>query len=88
MTDCEHEHDWGDARTAPIGTARPCRVGDCTKWGVRHRRKVRWEEPTVEELIGLTAHMMEAVAIAQAMQIIHGSERGLARAREALGYDR
>lgn len=83
----EHEHDFGDARKVPIGTARPCRVGSCAEWGVRHRGRVIWEKPTVEELIGLTAHMMEAIAIAEAMVIIHGQDRGMRRAREVLGYD-
>ena len=83
----EHEHDFGlDPRQAPIGTARMCRAPDCTHWGVRHRGRVRWEDPTADESIRLTAHMMRDIAIAQAMQIIHGRERGLARAREMLGY--
>lgn len=83
----EHEHDFGlDARAAPIGAARMCHVAGCTQWGVRHRRRVRWEDPTVDELIGLIDHMIYATAIGQAMQIIHGRERGLQRAREVLGY--
>lgn len=83
----EHEHDFGDARSAPIGAARICRVAECTEWGVRHRGKVRWEPPTVDETIALVEHMMWATAVGQAFTIIHGRERGLRRAREVLGYD-
>jgi hypothetical protein len=85
MTD-DHEHDFGDARAAPIGSARLCTVADCVQWGVRHKYRVRWEDPTANELVSLTARMMEDIAIAQAMQIIHGPERGLARARYLRGY--
>ena len=90
----EHIHEFGDPRTVPIGSARMCRgrVGepgfqrDCLKWGVRHRGRVAWEDPTVDELIGLIAHMIEATAIGEAMVLIHGREHGIQRARQALGY--
>lgn len=39
-----------------------------------------------DELVTVTAHMMEAIGIGRAMQVIHGRERGLARARAVLGY--
>lgn len=84
----EHEHDFGDARQAPIGSVRPCRVGDCTEWAVRRPRLVRWDALTPSERLDLMAIQMEDIAIAQAMQIIHGQERGLRRARQVLGYDR
>lgn len=46
----------------------------------------RWRPLTPDELLTVTAHMMEACAIANAMTIIHGRERGVRRAREVLGY--
>lgn len=82
----DHDHDFGDARTAPIGSARMCKVGDCTQWGVRHKGRVRWEDPTPDEQVSLVARMMEDIALAQAMQMIHGRERGLGRVREIRGY--
>jgi hypothetical protein len=46
----------------------------------------RWRPLTPDELVSVTAHMMEATAIGQAMVLFHGRERGIARAREVLGY--
>jgi len=84
----EHEHEWGEPADFPIGTAMMCTAQtDCTEWAVRDTGQ-RWRAPTPTELTSLVMHMMEAIVIAQTMQIIHGRERGMVRARQALGYDR
>lgn len=80
----EHEHDFGDP--AP-GSVVYCVVNGCVEMRVRprdKRRKLRPLKPS--EQIQVMAIQMEDIAIAQAMTIIHGRERGIRRAREALGY--
>lgn len=78
----DHEHDFGQPRYRWIAM---CAYHDCTELRVGTRNG-RHRTLTSDELIAVTAKMMQDVAVAQAMRIIHGPERGLARAREVLGY--
>jgi hypothetical protein len=65
-----------------------CREDECTELRVGERRNGArvWRPPTGDETLSITARMMEDIAVAQAMQIIHGRKRGLERARYLLGY--
>jgi hypothetical protein len=78
----EHEHRFPAAK---FKVAVMCRVSDCTEWRIGTKRG-GLRELTPDELITLAARMMEEIAITEAMQIIHGKERGLQRAREVLGH--
>lgn len=81
-----HQHAYGPP--AERGSVRHCIAGDgCVHLNVVDRRTGQWRDLTVDEQINVTAQMMEDICIAQAMQIVHGPERGLARARQLLGYD-
>jgi hypothetical protein len=84
----DHEHDFG-VPDGP-GHVQMCRVlvpGDCVELRIAdHKPPHRWRELTGTEKITVTAHMMEAIAIAQTGRIIHGPVRGPAWAREVLGY--
>lgn len=79
----DHEHDFG-----PVGdrlTAAMCRDPDCVEWGVSTGK--RWREPTSAESVSLALRMIEDVAMADALVMIHGRERGLAKARFLLYGD-
>lgn len=82
MSGCTGAHDLGEPRP---GVVQMCRADDCTALRIGTRRG-RWRELTFDEQSAVTAHMMQAIAIADAMVIIHGPERGMRRAREVLGY--
>lgn len=77
-----HEHEFDGKPTE--GLVRMCVDRNCTALRVGTGRK--WRELTGTELVSVTARMMEDIAVAQAMTIIHGRERGMKRAREVLGY--
>ena len=80
----DHDHDFGNP--AP-GTVVICQFQDCPEMRVRPRdRRRKLRKLTYSETIDVLAIQMEDIAIAQAMTIIHGPERGIQRAREALGY--
>lgn len=81
MSEHEHEFDGSPKRNL----VRICVDRNCRE--LRIGTGKRWRKLTADEYITVTAHMMEAISIAQAMQIIHGKERGLDRARQVLGYD-
>lgn len=77
-----HEHEFeGSPEKGRVGM---CIDRNCTAVRVGTGRK--WREPTGSEQLSITARMMEDIAIADAMIIIHGKERGMKRAREVLGY--
>lgn len=80
VTTHEHEFD-GPPKRGHVGM---CVDRNCT--AIRVGTGKRWREPTATELVTITARMMEDMAVAQAMTIIHGHERGMKRAREVLGY--
>jgi hypothetical protein len=84
VTDLDHRHRFG--RWWPEGRVAMCGIGDCT--AIRVVRGGQMCELSYDETIAVMAHQLEAIAIAQAMMMIHGRERGMRRAREALGYDR
>ena len=84
MTD--HDHDWGDAAAAPIGTVRQCHADGCTEWAVRHPRRVRWEPPTSTEHFAIVCRMIEDLVIHDTMVLIHGPDVGPIKARLVLGY--
>jgi photosystem II stability/assembly factor-like uncharacterized protein len=86
-----HRHDaplpprWAGRRRVILGRVRKGTLDlSAADWRVWTGR--RWRPLTGEELLAVTAHMMEAIAIGEAMQIVHGRDRGVARAREVLGY--
>jgi hypothetical protein len=79
----DHEHDFGGYQ-GPRKLAW-CRHPDCMEVRVGDRRGV-WRKLNADETISLTAHMIEAIAIADAMVIVHGQDHGMRRAREVLGY--
>lgn len=62
-----------------------CQESTCTEVRVG-LKKGKLRELTPQEKLSLLAIQMEDLAIAQAMQIIHGKERGLQIARNRLGY--
>jgi hypothetical protein len=81
-----HIHDFG--RPTGAGHVQMC-LGDpaCVEWRVAdHLWPHPWRPLTGTEKVAVTARMMEDIAIAQAMTIIHGPTGGMRRAREALGY--
>lgn len=81
-----HQHAYGPP--AERGIVRQCIAGDgCAHLNVVDHGTGQWRDLTGTELLNVTAHMMEDIAITQAMQIVHGPERGLARARQLLGHD-
>lgn len=85
MTD--HDHDYGPVgKRGAVGFCRGQAAGllDCSAMAVSTGK--RWRPPTVEEQLAVTEHQMWAIAVAQAGMIIHGRERGIAWARQALGY--
>lgn len=79
-----HEHDF--RVDSPRGTVCFCTTASCGAMRIIDHRSGQLRELTLDELFTVTAHMMEATAIGQAMQLIHGREHGLERAREVLGY--
>lgn len=78
----DHEHRYPEG-SSPEGTVVFCL--DCAAWQVSTGAGLR--EPTAQERVTVVARMMEDVAYAQALQIIHGREEGLARLRRLRGYD-
>lgn len=80
----DHQHRFSPQRRR-VGTIVWCLEPGCGSmrvWGRLTHRPLNYTET-----INVIAHMLEATAIGQAMQIIHGRERGLRRAREVLGYE-
>jgi hypothetical protein len=77
-----HVHDFGQSKFKVV---KMCQIGDCTELRIGTKRG-GFRELTGEELLTAAARMMEDICIAQAMQIVHGKERGMQRAREVLGY--
>jgi hypothetical protein len=45
-----------------------------------------WREPTPTESTNITLFMWNEVIVAQAMQMVHGTEAGMRRARYVLGH--
>ena len=81
----KHEHRF--KLKGPPGTVLFCEADVCGEVRIVTSGKIRtMRRPTVDEQLTIIAHMMQATAIGQAMQIIHGKERGIQRAREVLGY--
>lgn len=71
----DHEHVFGPVK--PKGTIGFCRVEGCAE--MRVANWAIWRKLTVDEQISVTAYMMEELAMVDAMRMIHGPERGLAR---------
>jgi hypothetical protein len=78
-----HEHEFGAARFREVAMCRA--DDDCTELRIGTRRG-GLRTLTADEYVSVLCRMMQDVAVAQAMTIIHGPERGMARAREVLGY--
>lgn len=76
-----HEHNFGESKFKVV---KMCSVDDCTELRIGTKRG-GWRELTPTEMLDAVAVMMEQICIAQAMQIVHGKERGMKRAREVLG---
>ncbi len=83
-----HEHEWD--RDPEPGLIGWCRVKGCQEMRVgtpRNRgprggpKRSVWRELTASEMVSLVGLMMEDLAYVQALQMIHGKERGLARYR-------
>jgi hypothetical protein len=77
-----HEHVFAVPRYRVVTM---CSVEGCTEMRVGTRRG-RLRSLTPDEVVSVIARMMEDIAVAEAMTVIHGRERGIARAREVLGY--
>lgn len=74
-------HDFGE----PVdGHVRMCSHLKCIQMAVAEGGS--WREPTGTELLDITATMLEDIGMAEAMMLIHGRERGLARYRDSAGY--
>lgn len=75
MTEHEHEFDGPPDR----GALRMCVDRHCTEWRVG--TGTAWRELTSNEHTSLTLLQWEDLIMVEAMQVIHGKERGLARYR-------
>lgn len=80
----EHEHDFGPVKAK--GTVGFCRVAECTELRVVDHKKLVWRELTSTEQTNVTIRMWADTILVQAMQIVHGEKRGLARYRYLRGY--
>lgn len=78
----EHEHEFDGKPTR--GHLACCVDRNCNEWRVGTGR--RWRELTSAEHTSLTIKQMEDLVVFDTMQIIHGKERGAAKARYFLGY--
>lgn len=80
----EHEHEFPKAKFREVVMCRSD-PANCSEIRIGTKRG-NLRNLTGNELLSVVAHMMEDICVVQAMQIIHGPERGMKRAREVLGY--
>jgi hypothetical protein len=77
----DHDHEF--AGPPEDGAIRMCVDRRCVYTAVG--TGTEWRDPTPEEQTKITLFMWQDVIVAEAMQIIHGPEAGLRRARYLLG---
>jgi hypothetical protein len=79
----DHDHEFDGP--PDVGMVRMCIDRRCHYVAVGTGDS--WRDPTPIEQTNITLFMWNEVIIAEAMQIVHGREAGLRRARYLLGHD-